>query len=210
MIPYKIRINLGQATQHQIANYAETFTCYAYSAIELPLTNPHIHLYIETQINDRTLRSQIRKFAGTGNGIYSLKLLDELKPIEYLAYMLKMGGMTSKNIDEDTINLCNQHDEKIKKEIQIKKEKRKPIDFSDLEKSCSEIINELKNYEHTTHYEIIKELTDQIITYLLDKEKLIRINTVEYYLTTIICRNCPSLRKSLISSIGTKLFMTRG
>lgn len=48
----------------------------------------HYHYFCIT-VNQNPLRQFIQKYIGKGNGIYSLKRLDEEYPIEYLSYIVK-------------------------------------------------------------------------------------------------------------------------
>lgn len=85
----------------------------------------HFHLYFETMSKSPAIRMWIRKNIGTGNGNYTMKAVEE-NPVEYLSYVIKDGDYKfSDNYDLKEIELIRNYDEKVKMEIQEKKEKKK-------------------------------------------------------------------------------------
>lgn len=90
---------------------------------------PHCHAYFQSEMNDKTIRSQLRKMTGGGNGAYSLKEVDigdDEHPIEYIAYMMKEDTDAEfVGIDDDTMDKARMYDEIVKKQLKEKKLSKK-------------------------------------------------------------------------------------
>jgi len=103
---YLIRITLESATKEQIEDYVKSFDVYAYAFETGSQTEkPHCHILVESIVNDKTLRSQLRKLAGIGNGKYSCKknTVDGF-PLAYLHYISKEGSMATHGIPQEIID----------------------------------------------------------------------------------------------------------
>lgn len=87
-------------------------------------TNVHCHLYVETTEKEATIRGHIRTKFGCGNGAYSMNTLDSVRPIEYLAYVVK-GRVYFHNLPEDLIENALAYDDKVKESIKVKKAAKK-------------------------------------------------------------------------------------
>lgn len=86
--------------------------------------NPHSHFYLEL---DKTpaLRAYIRKTVGSGNTAYSLKKMDSLKPVEYLAYIIKCGEFRSHNV---ALEEAQAYDSSVKDKMKSDKKRMSLID----------------------------------------------------------------------------------
>lgn len=85
----------------------------------------HFHLYIETVSKNPAIRAWIRKYIGSGNGIYTMKEVEK-NPVQYLAYSMKDGNyIFSENYTEEEIQAIRTYDAKVKAEIKERKEKKK-------------------------------------------------------------------------------------
>lgn len=86
--------------------------------------NTHSHSYIETTEKQATIRNVLRKTFGSGNSSYSLKELDEEKPVEYLAYVIKDKNYRH-NMNQEDIEKAKEYDKQVKDQIKEKKLSRK-------------------------------------------------------------------------------------
>lgn len=121
---YKVRIDLSQCDMDQVVAWIREVSPEVHAYVkEKDEENPHVHGYLQTAVKLRTLRSQLRKLAGSGNGRYSLKEVSQ-SPIEYLAYMLKEAKPVYVGL-EDVLEEVYAYNEKVKEGIQEKKEKKK-------------------------------------------------------------------------------------
>lgn len=88
---YKLRITLNPDVDSQV--YRDMESRYFSKYVRCKETGKdtdkdHYHYFLITQ-NQNPLRQFIQKYIGKGNGVYSLKRLDEEYPIEYLSYLIK-------------------------------------------------------------------------------------------------------------------------
>lgn len=127
MDAYKLRIDtINHDVCHHICNRYSP-SCWVWSVEEVASSNPHSHFYLEMDKKAQiALRAYIRQTIGSGNGCYSLKILQELKPLEYLAYVIKAGESDHHNID---LSEALAYDEKVKNSLKEKKTKPKAIDL---------------------------------------------------------------------------------
>lgn len=125
MIAYKLRFDITDQV-HSIHEYIQSITdkfCYVKEKVD---ENPHIHYYLETDTNSRSIRSRLRNFGLEGNGAYSLKKC-ELFPIAYLAYLRKEGKPKYYNFTDEEKTQISEYDDKVKQEMKIKKENKKSV-----------------------------------------------------------------------------------
>lgn len=122
MESYKIRIDTSSkdAVQKLMDRYAKRYL-FVFEKIGTP--DQHCHIYMETQHSHRAIRAMIRKVFGSGNGVYSMVVVEH-EPLEYLAYCLKEGKPTH-NIGEELLTRAREHDKKVKAEIKLKKASRR-------------------------------------------------------------------------------------
>lgn len=122
---YKLRVDTEDKIElkNLLIKYTEVFLI----GLENGGTNnPHCHVYFETTHQSSAIRMAIRKKYGSGNGVYSLKELDEKQPIEYISYCLKENNFIH-TLDEEFITKCKEWNTKIQTEMKEKKEGRKTI-----------------------------------------------------------------------------------
>lgn len=155
--------------------------------------NPHYHYYVEITATDSTLRQFIRDRFGKGNGVYSLKRLDGVKPIEYLAYILKMDrDPLIKNISEEVLRQAREYDEGIKEAYKTKKlsQWRQILNYIKEHKTGNNpYINYRKSYCSDEKTLInTKWIISLIIQWYRETQNLIRQSTIEaitiHYLIT--------------------------
>ncbi len=84
---YKLRVDTDDKSKLKelLLKYCKTYII----AQEDSGDNKHCHCYLESITKPGTIRASIRKKYGSGNGVYSLGLLDDRYPIEYIAYIIK-------------------------------------------------------------------------------------------------------------------------
>lgn len=132
--------------------------------------NPHCHGYLETTTKQATIRNAIRKQFGAGNGSYSLKSLDERRPLEYLAYILKEGDYECSGISEEDLTKAKEHDLKVKNQLKEKKANRRTA----LQVIQDELSEELPPREGETYEDYKKRLLLLVIRWYKQKGTLIR------------------------------------
>lgn len=122
---YKLRVDLNDVSLDSVLNAVKDSDAYAYVMEGLHTENPHTHMFLKTQVKEKTLRARLRKLGLKGNKSYSLKELEDEYPIEYLAYMMKEKTPVWNNIPDDVKEQANAHQDKVVTEIKKKKESRK-------------------------------------------------------------------------------------
>ncbi len=132
---YKLRIDTDNKEElcQRLKKYTDV---YLISVENIGTDNPHCHVYYETTHKSLTIRQMIRKFYGSGNGVYSMKQLDERLPIEYISYCIKDDNYIH-TLDPKFIQECKDWNTRVKEEIKIKKENKKTV-----LQLCEEWINE--------------------------------------------------------------------
>lgn len=94
-------------------------------------TSSHCHIYMETLKSRQSMVKWIQRNIGKGNGCYSMKTLDQERPIEYLAYCCKDGSCNGlkTNLPEETIQEAIEYDARVKEEMKEKKTKESITSF---------------------------------------------------------------------------------
>lgn len=160
--------------------------------------NTHIHAYMETTTKQATLRTNIRKRFGSGNGVYSLKELDAAAPVEYLAYCIKEDKSYDTNLSPEVIDLAKEYDFQVKKEIKEKKANRKTI---------------LQKIQAEYEFEIGKYDADQIITiviqYTKDHELPVREFAMLSQVQTLLLKYSPEYFHTLSCNLHKGIDKTR-
>ncbi len=124
---YKLRVDTSdkELLYERLKKYTDTMIV---SIENIGTDNVHCHCYFESMTSSLTIRQMIRKHYGSGNGVYSMKELDEQKPIEYISYCIKDGNyLITSTFDVSFITECNEWNERVKSEIKIKKENKKTV-----------------------------------------------------------------------------------
>lgn len=114
--------------------------------------NTHYHYYIETDSTSDAIRQYIRKYIGKGNGIYSLKELDEIRPMEYLSYIVKDDTKAVfYNLPEDLKDEVLAHSKQVKLAIKEKKAKRKTR-FQSILEACENSEKSIEGVSKDIYY----------------------------------------------------------
>ena len=125
----------------------------------------HIHSYLETTQKEATIRNKLRKTFGSGNQTYSLKELDEEKPIEYLRYVVK-DGLYRHNLPQDLIDKAIESDLQVKEGMKEKKKSKKT--------QLVLIRERYFNKRVKNHLGVEEDFKDYTLSYVLD-------SVMEYY-----------------------------
>lgn len=159
-------------------------------------TNPHFHYYVEMICSSVSLRQYIRKNIGSGNGVYSLKKLDEEKPVEYLAYLMKEDGNTiwyKMPVELKTVVI--EYDLKVKESMKNKGRKTTLVKIEDyIVKKYGKM---LRNKE---------QLVEEVCNYHVDNQLQLRMFNIQSICETIWFRNNPDYRKRYIDNIVSRIY----
>lgn len=170
---YKIRVDTDnlQSIETILKKYSSSYiVCLENEGTD----NTHTHSYIETIEKQATIRNVLRKEYGSGNASYSMKELDEEKPIEYLAYVVK-EKIYRHNMPQEVIDKAIAHDKSIKESIKEKKINKK----TQLEKLI-EIIEPLVRYEDKdAHYPIIIDKQPHLESFV--RKEWVLEHVIEFY-----------------------------
>lgn len=152
----------------------------------------HYHWYINTNVEDSTLRARIRKFGLKGNGGYSLSKLKgstEMDVIEYIAYITKEGDYKT-NLPSDVIRCAIEYDTKVKEDIKATKAEKKNT-LTKLIEYINEKKPELLPSLDKDHQDLDVNSFDiarLIVDYHVEHDLLIRKFQIQAYLHTIVCK----------------------
>lgn len=97
------------------------------------LKKKHCHIYLETIKSRQSMVKWIQRNIGKGNGCYSMKALDQERPIEYLAYMVKECSKDDGrlylegNLPEECVKAAIEYDAKVKDEMNEKAKQKESI-----------------------------------------------------------------------------------
>lgn len=133
---FKYKLRLDTIDEGKIKVFIERYIKgdWIYSFEDRDGSNPHSHLYIETDIKRETMVSWIRKNIGAGNRSYSLKKLeDEHNIYKYIAYVIKEGDYHQR-VQSGLLEKAKEYDLKVKKEMSDKKKtvvERIKVDIGD-------------------------------------------------------------------------------
>lgn len=137
---YKIRVS---TSIEAVRDWLRLYKVYAYCLETGHKTGKdHMHIYVDIPDHCplRTIRSQLRSICGSGNQVYSLKVVkDKGYPLEYLSYILKEGKVYSKGIPKDVFVQARKY------KCQKSKQLWEKIDVSECN-SESDIIHAIMQY----------------------------------------------------------------
>lgn len=197
---YKIRVDTDDITKVRelIDRYSDRYIL----SFEGGFENPHVHGYFETTTKQLTIRARIRKFFGSGNGIYSLKELDEIFPFEYIAYILKDGDYQLKGVTEEEIQKAKEFNIEVKKQIKEKKaKKRTQLQVLD-DKFHEQYTKEGEYYiDSEGRIPTQESIVTMIVQYYLDEKKLFRQFQIVSLSQTLSARYVPSYKSTYIQKI---------
>jgi len=190
MISYKIRIDSHDRDNIKLllGKYSDRYML----AFEGESSeNPHCHGLFASSAKPATIRSNLRKQFGKGNGSYSMKELDEEYPLEYMSYIVKEGNYIVHNIPTDIIEKAVEHDKQVKLEMKTKKENRKTI--------LDQIIAKY-NYEEDPPLDT-HQVIDNVIDFYKTERKPVREFAMVSNVQTLLLRYVDSYRFTLSTNI---------
>lgn len=180
---YKLRVdtNNKEKLKNLLMRYTEV---YVIGLENGDSENPHCHVYLETNHRTDAIRMMIRKHYGSGNGVYSLKELDEKQPIEYISYCIKDNNYIH-TLDTNFIEECKEWNTRIKTEIKTKKDNKTTI----LEKI-------IKHYDYENQQDIwIPTVIDNVLEYYKENKILVREFQIKSQVQTILLRYVPKYQR---------------
>lgn len=124
---YKLRVDVLDTVDKVCYRNLEKnyFSSYVRSFEHIDEENQHYHYYVETTCSAVSIRQYIRKYIGKGNGVYSLKELDEARPMEYLSYILKDDtNAVWCNLPMELKDEAEAYSKQVKNEIKEKKKRK--------------------------------------------------------------------------------------
>lgn len=192
---YKLRVDTDNKEElfERLKKYTDT--CIV-SIENIGLDNVHCHCYFESMTSSLTIRQMIRKHYGSGNGIYSMKELDEEKPIEYISYCIKEGNhLISPSFDSAFIRECNEWNARVKSEIKTKKENKKTVLDKIIEK-----------YDYENQDDIwMPTVVDNVLLYYKENKILVREFQIKSQIQTILLRYVPGYQERFRDQIMESL-----
>lgn len=183
--------------------------------------NPHCHIFgtLKIEYKEPALRSYIRKAVGSGNGNYSLKKLDNDKPIEYLAYCLKEDTNPRHNLPEALFKEAEEYNQKVKEEIKQKKANRRTQLQIIIDDHCSHFFPSDENpniYFYRTEptkddpnqYKIFvgkETIINLVINYFKETGTLIRQFALISIIQTLLLKYVPDYSRELYNKIDDQI-----
>lgn len=120
---YKFRLTLKNTTLPKVLPALPLSLPHLYCSEGEGTENPHYHFFFQTDLTGHAIRARLKALGLAGNTDYSMKKLTEQYPIEYLAYVTKLGHYTS-TLPKDILANAIAHDQKVKEEMKDKKKKK--------------------------------------------------------------------------------------
>lgn len=176
---YKLRTDLTNVSSSTILEIVcDLSNTYAFCKEGSKTDNPHLHIYMETDVHQKTIRSRFRAKGLKGNGAISLTQCEQ-NPIQYLAYMMKEKKFSHINIPPEVIEEAKQYDDNVKKQMKERKEAKKSI-LQRLTAYVSDHVNQLDL--EATDTTIIGAL---VVKYHYDNNLLVRKFAIQSYVHTL-------------------------
>lgn len=199
MIYYKLRIDVLDELDVKVYRDLESkyFISFIRAYEEIEGHNKHFHYYIESMTKAPTIRNYIRTYIGRGNGVYSLGLLDEEKPMEYLSYIVKEEECVFYNISETLKEEILAYSRRVSAEIKEKRKKRKASDRTEVFKYLDEKIE----------VDLIKPdmVCELIVDWYIKEEKLLRYFYIKNLAETYLCRRNAHYRMQFVRKLKDDL-----
>jgi len=195
---YSLRVTIVDDTKPVILFLQKFETCCYILEKGKHGDNPHLHIYFETDIKNKTLRTQLRNLGLTGNKAYSLKVCDSRYPVPYLSYMMKQSEMMVEstccdeisffvfyfnNIPDDILAEASAHNDEVRKAVRSKKSQ-----ISDVEEYVRSKLPPLKKNDIKHNDEDVLRL---IISYYHDHGLMIRKFHIMALFDTLLIRLSP-------------------
>lgn len=114
---YHIRIDTS--SENPILEYLASISKRILVSEEAAESGVHIHIVIETDVPEQTIRNHIRSEGFIGNKSYSISKIRDL--IKTLAYILKDNNVIMVSFEEDVMKEATAYDIKVKEDIKKKK-----------------------------------------------------------------------------------------
>lgn len=201
---YKLRIDTHDKSfvESMCKKY---FDFYLYAFENVGEENPHVHLYIESTTKPATIRNHIRKNVGSGNGIYSLKELDEERPIEYLAYCCKERDYST-NLPAELIENALSYDAQVKADMKEKKKSRRTV-LQQIDESLNMTYSEIANVYVDPNGRVLnkEQIVEHVIKYYQETETLVRQFQLVSISQTLCLKYVPSYDYELKNDILSKI-----
>lgn len=152
--------------------------------------NPHIHFYVDTEIPLATLRNHMRKEGLQGNKSYSITQVKD--KIKYCAYIIKDGNYYySDTFPKDLINDAMAYKETIQSDQSRKKSTNISKEIDIYFTKCVADFQELPPTAGTGTMHIAKMLYKRALEWHVEQALPIRVNCIEVYVNTWMCKNRP-------------------
>lgn len=197
-VSYKIRIDSHDRTAIKLLldKYCDKFII----AFEGEEVNPHCHGLIVTTAKQATIRSNLRKSFGSGNGSYSMKELDEEYPLEYLAYLVKEGDYYNSGVPDDLLQKAIEYDKDVKAQMKEKKASRRTV-LEKLEERLSSVLVDVScNY---TMYKF--KVLEGVVAYYKDTGTLVRDFAVISQVQTLCLKYYPTGSNEMVCRLLEKI-----
>lgn len=102
---YALRVDLQTITSDDVVKMFKDADTFVYCIEGEVDNNPHMHVYMETQVKPLALRKRVTRAGLNGNKSYSLKKCEERFPPVYIAYLMKQGKVYNLNqVPQDVLD----------------------------------------------------------------------------------------------------------
>ncbi len=192
---YKLRVDINRFPMEVFRQLEDKyFSAYVRAYETVDEKNSHYHYYVETLASSDSIRQFIRRKLGSGNGVYSLKCLDERYPIEYLAYLLKDDTNSVWFKIPDIIRKdANVYDSSVKESIKLKKRKKlQRLEVYILDRYGSFILNK-------------EQLINDFVDYYIENSMPIRDYQIISELQCLLCKYDPDYKHEFCKRILEKM-----
>lgn len=161
----------------------------------------HYHCYLQSYYGSRIIRQHVSDTFGKGNKVYSLKELDELLPLDYLAYMHKDNMPTySEDFPPECIQLIRLHYDEIKENFLETREKKKPQKIADA------ILQQYFPEDHPVWLDTadmwyyVERLYESVVDYHIQNDLVIREFQILGIVQTILCKKSETYRTTIFKN----------
>ncbi len=164
MVTYKARFDTSDrdVPVKFIEHYCSGLYLFSF---EEQTSNPHCHLFFESDTPRNTMVSYIRKYVGSGNGSYSLVMLTEEDEgfNNYLAYIIKDGDYKH-NFSKEKLEEVRSYDKRVKSQIKERKA---------LKRTQLQILIE-DHGEQIEKMQSVEEVVKLVVQFTIQKGTLVR------------------------------------
>jgi len=161
-------------------------------------SNVHYHYYFSSTVRKETIRQYIQKYIGKGNGIYSLKLLREEKPLEYLSYLIKEDTNTVWfNMADGVRDEVMAYDKEMKDKVKASKTKT----MDRVQKIQEFYVSKYGSLSRLNR----EQLVEAVVEYHQVNKLVIRFYQIEGLITTILVNNEEAYKAQFCRSLLNKI-----